>query len=56
MFAGETTFQKLTTSEAILEGIKHTFESVSLTVKSVIAMFTGILAWKMSQELWECIQ
>ncbi len=41
VFAGETTFQKLTTSEAILEGIKHTFESVSLTVKSVIAMFTG---------------
>ncbi len=42
-FAGEATYQKLETSEAIVEGIKHTFESVILTVKSVISMFTGNL-------------
>ncbi|MGI6608155.1 MAG: M50 family metallopeptidase [Erysipelotrichaceae bacterium] len=41
IFAGEPTFQKLTTAEAFAEGIKYTFESVSLTVKSVLSMFTG---------------
>ncbi|NMA16574.1 MAG: hypothetical protein GX935_04895 [Erysipelotrichia bacterium] len=41
VFAGEPTYQKLKTSEAIVEGIKHTFESVALTIKSVVSMFTG---------------
>lgn len=41
VFAGEPTYQKLTVLEVFSEGIKHTVESVSLTVRSVISIFTG---------------
>ncbi len=41
VFAGEPEYEKLKTSEAIIEGVKHTFESAALTIKSVISMFTG---------------
>ncbi|NLZ75270.1 MAG: site-2 protease family protein [Erysipelotrichia bacterium] len=41
VFSGETEFQKLKGPEAIVEGIKHTFESAILTFKSVISIFTG---------------
>ncbi|HPW53276.1 MAG TPA: M50 family metallopeptidase [Erysipelotrichaceae bacterium] len=41
VFAGDITYQKLTFFEATWEGIRHTFESVYLTVKSIIAMITG---------------